>query len=229
MLFIAEIGLNHNGNFGLIPELVRQASRVKADIAKFQLGWRDGPDEINQITPSDIQDIVNICEYYEIEPMFSLITREAYEMAKSFNFNRYKIASRTVIDNPNLCEKIISEGKEVFCSLGFWDKEDFPFGPPNEKLHYIFCVSNYPTFPSDLIDFPEKFNNSGYFGYSDHCLGISACLLAISKGAQFIEKHFTLNKTSQVIRDHVLSSTPDEFKVLTSVGSELNRFYQAIN
>ena len=47
---------------------------------------------------------------------------------------------------------------------------------------------------------------------------------AISRGAQFIEKHFTLNKTSQIIRDHILSATPDEFKVLTTIGSELNKF-----
>ena len=40
LTFIAEIGMNHNGHFGLIPELIRQASTSGADIAKFQLGWR---------------------------------------------------------------------------------------------------------------------------------------------------------------------------------------------
>ena len=40
MIFIAEIGLNHNGNLDLCHELIRQAKFAGADIAKFQLGWR---------------------------------------------------------------------------------------------------------------------------------------------------------------------------------------------
>ena len=42
LIFIAEIGLNLNGNFGLLFELIKQAAWSGADIAKFQLGWRAG-------------------------------------------------------------------------------------------------------------------------------------------------------------------------------------------
>ena len=228
MIFVAEIGLNHDGNFDLCYELIKQAKLSGANIAKFQFGWRDQPDEINHIDFDQAKKMSEWCDLIGIEFMASIITEDALDLAHHINQKRYKIASRTVVDNPKLCEKIISEGKEVFCSLGFWDKEDFPFGPPNKKLHYIFCVSNYPTFPSDLNSFPKKFSDDGFFGYSDHSLGISGCLLAITRGAKFIEKHFTINKASQVIRDHVLSATPDEFKLLTSVGSELKRFCKEI-
>ena len=34
--------MNHNGNFGLFFELIKQAAHSGADIVKFQLGWRDG-------------------------------------------------------------------------------------------------------------------------------------------------------------------------------------------
>ena len=51
MKFIAECGLNHNGNLDLTYELIRQASLSGADIAKFQLGWRDKKNEINNIQP----------------------------------------------------------------------------------------------------------------------------------------------------------------------------------
>ena len=47
--FIAEIGMNHNGNFSLCYELIKQAKLSGADIVKFQLGWRDKKGEINQI------------------------------------------------------------------------------------------------------------------------------------------------------------------------------------
>ena len=46
--FIAEIGLNHNGNKDLIFELIRNASFSGADYVKFQLGWRGKEDEMNQ-------------------------------------------------------------------------------------------------------------------------------------------------------------------------------------
>ena len=229
MIFVAEIGLNHDGNFNIAHELIRQAKNAGANIAKFQFGWRAKPGEMNFIDFDQAKELSSWCDHVGIEFMASIITEDALKLAHHIDQKCYKIASRTVVDNPRLCEKIIAEGKEVFCSLGFWDGKDLPFGAPNDKLHYIFCRSNYPTFPDELADFPNEFKEDGYFGYSDHCLGISGCLLAISRGAQFIEKHFTLNKTSQVIGDHVLSATPEEFKILTSVGSELSKFYQAIN
>ena len=49
MILVAEIGLNHDGNFDLIFEMIRQAKISGADIAKFQVGWRDQPGEINNL------------------------------------------------------------------------------------------------------------------------------------------------------------------------------------
>ena len=47
MIFIAEIGLNHNGNFNSCYEMIKLAKKSGADIAKFQLGWKSLPNEIN--------------------------------------------------------------------------------------------------------------------------------------------------------------------------------------
>jgi len=47
--------------------------------------------------------------------------------------------------------------------------------------------------------------------------------LAISRGAEVIEKHFTLDKSNTTIRDHALSATPDEFLQLTKIGLEINK------
>ena len=48
-------------------------------------------------------------------------------------------------------------------------------------------------------------------------------LLAISRGANIIEKHFTLDKSDQTIRDHTLSATPEEFKLMTEIGRDIYR------
>ena len=71
---------------------------------------------------------------------------------------------------------------------------------------------------------PKEFSDeNGYSGYSDHSIGIETCLLAISRGARIIEKHFTLDKSNQTIRDHTLSATPDEFVTMTNIGRDITR------
>lgn len=228
MLFVAEIGMNHDGNFDLAFELIRQAKMSGADIAKFQFGWRDKPGEINCIDHDTAVKLKSWCGYWDIEFMASIITEDALALAHHVGPERYKIASRTVVDNPGLCEKIISEGKETFVSLGMWEGDGYPFGDPTKaNLKYIYCQSKYPTYPSDLTSFPAQFGADGFYGYSDHMHGIEGCLLAVARGAQYIEKHFTLNKTSQVIRDHTLSATPDEFRLLTEMGRSLNNLVEA--
>ena len=79
--FIAEIGMNYNGNIDLASELIKQAKLSGADIAKFQLGWRDGPNEINVLDKHKISKIIKWGNYYDIEIMFSIIR-------ESFSFNK---------------------------------------------------------------------------------------------------------------------------------------------
>lgn len=229
MELVAEIGLNHDGNFDLARELVRQAKAAGADVAKFQFGWRCKPDEINYIDADRAGQLKAWCEYVGIEMLASIITEEALELAHHIDLPRYKLASRTVVDRPGLCERILAEGKPTYVSLGMWDKKGFPFGEPDGKvLHYIYCRSKYPTSPQDLREMPERFDPRGYYGYSDHMLGLEGCLLAIARGARYVEKHFTLNKTSQVIRDHVLSATPAEFRQLAELGKPLARLVDTL-
>ena len=80
MEFIAEIGMNYNTNKGLIPEMVRLASNAGADYAKLQLGWRDKPGEINNLSTEDILRFSESCNYYSIKPLFSIISHSAWEM-----------------------------------------------------------------------------------------------------------------------------------------------------
>lgn len=217
MLFIAEIGMNHNGNFSLCGELIRQAKMSGADIVKFQLGWRDGENEINQITPEIISQLKRWAGFYKIELLFSIITPRAWELIKPFGFNRYKIASRTVKDHLPLVKEIAATGDNTLISLGMWEGEGLPL-PKEDHIHYLWCRSQYPAEPWDLTDLPKDFTNSPYDGYSDHAIGIEVALMAISRGAKIIEKHFTLDKSDTTIRDHALSATPDEFLTLTQLG-----------
>ena len=37
-----------------------------------------------------------------------------------------------------------------------------------------------------------------FSGFSDHTIGISACLYAVSKGAVYLEKHYSNNKSMNI-------------------------------
>ena len=223
MIFIAEIGMNYNGNFNLCYELIKQAKYSGADIAKFQLGWRDKPGEINQLNLQKVFQLIKWCNEFNIEPMFSIISENAYKLIKKTKVKKIKIASRSLKYDYKLVKKMIKENKnkQFIISLGMWNKKNLPFKGKNIK--YLWCCSKYPTFNENLKNFPKKFNSKNYYGYSDHAIGIETCLIAISRGAKIIEKHFTLDKSDNTIRDHALSATPSEFKSLVILGREINK------
>jgi sialic acid synthase SpsE len=222
MIYIAEIGMNYNGNFNLIYELIKQAKYSGANICKFQLGWRDKPGEINELNLEKVNQIINWCDYFDVEPLFSIITENAYDIFKKTNLKKIKIASRSLVENYDLVNKIVNENteKQILISLGMWTKSTLPF-KENKNINYLYCVSKYPTLVNDLKSFPKKFDKNNFYGYSDHSLGIENCLIAITRGAKIIEKHFTLDKSNTTIRDHALSATPEEFRILVNLGTEI--------
>ncbi len=84
----------------------------------------------------------------------------------------------------------------------------------NQQIALMHCVSNYPTKYEDtnlsvIKNLKEIFNIP--VGFSDHTTGVLIPSLAVAKGADIIEKHFTLNKNLPG-PDHKLSLDPVEFE-----------------
>ena len=98
--------MNYNGNFNLCYELIKQSKYAGADIAKFQLGWRDKPGEINQLDLSKVNKLIEWCNEFEIEPMFSIISQNAYKIIKKVKIKKIKIASRSLKYDFNLVKKL---------------------------------------------------------------------------------------------------------------------------
>lgn len=229
---IAEIGFNHNGNVDYIPELIRQAAMGGADYAKFQLYdsqklFGDDSRKQNEFTFEAVQAIKETCDYYGIEFFASVFDEERLEWCEKLGVKLYKIASRTLKKDHELCKEIIETGKPVLASLGMVNvDENIPF-IECDNVNYFNCVSRYPTNIAWL--------NAGNFyfddkriGWSDHCYGILACLYAIAQGAQYIEKHFTLSKTMSG-HDHIGSMDLNELKVLNEYGRELSRLVKNVS
>ena len=82
----------------------------------------------------------------------------------------------------------------------------------------MHCISSYPA-KDDQLDLDKilemkKILPNCLIGYSDHSIGIDACIYAASIGAKIIEKHFTLSHNFSDFRDHKLSATPEEMRDL---------------
>lgn len=221
---ISEIGINHNGDFRLIEELIRQSAEGGADFAKFQLYdsvrvFGDDSRAKNEFTYSQVENIAAICEAYDIEFFASVFDEEKLSWCLDLNVSFFKIASRTVVKEPELCLDIIKKGLPTFTSLGMWGDKALPFD--NANVLYFNCVSKYPTSILDQKSAQHRKYMYPVVGVSDHSYGIGNCLHHISRGALYVEKHFSLDKSMKG-NDHIGSMNLEELKKLREVGDQLH-------
>lgn len=224
MEIIAEIGQNHNGDIDLALQLIREAKKNGADVAKFQLfdakalfptkeqgnEWFDYNCK-TEITKPQLARIVEECKKNDIEFMTSVFDIERIAWCEEVGMKRYKVASRSIRDH-KMIEAIAATGKPMLASLGQWHEKEFPKIQAKGGVEYLYCISKYPTELKDLklaqVDF------SRYGGFSDHTLGLTAPMAAFARGAKIVEKHFTLDK-NMYGPDHQGSMTPAELKALS--------------
>lgn len=222
-LYVAEIGSMHKGNPHLAHELIRQAAQAGATQIKVQLGWTaEAQDEAHHpYSPIRYVDhfahlLAEWCEMYGVELMASIWSKEGLETARKVGMKRYKIAAQKSRDR-EFVGMILADGKETFIS------NTAPWTPITVRT--LYCVSKYPVYPQDL-DLPCNFGTgtSDYYGYSDHAHGIEPCLIAISRGARYVEKHVCLSKDDLCVKDTPFSATPDEFAELVRMGKGMQRW-----
>ena len=171
----------------------------------------------------------------DLEIFSSPFSKEAVDFLEKFNPVAYKIASFEITDY-ELIDYTASKGKPIIVSTGIADFEDIQNAVDTAKKHNIDiallkCTSAYPAPRSqvNLKTIPalkEIFNVT--VGFSDHTLGISAPVAAVTMGARIVEKHFILNKNIDS-PDKDFSLTPDEFKEMTKAIREVEEMIGVIN
>ena len=215
VIWVAEAGSLHKQNTSLACEMARQAQRAGATIFKIQLG-HDPADPVRAVSRDLAFILRDYCRYVGLELMASLFSVEGLELAREMELARYKIAYQKK-DDQGLVDAVLSDGKETFIT---------GLQHPDRNTRPIFAVSQYPTYPWEA-KMPENFSK-WWFGYSDHTHGIEACLLAVARGAQYVEAHFCLDKTDLWTRDSSFAKTPDEFSEMTRIGNGLRRLLDAL-
>ena len=126
----------------------------------------------------------------------------AVDFLEELNVPAYKIASFEIQDIP-LIEYVASKGKPIIMSTGIADEEDIKLAIEtcrkvgNNEIILLKCTSSYPA-PLELAnlstipDLKTKFEVE--VGFSDHTYGSLAPTIAVTLGANIIEKHFILHK-----------------------------------
>jgi sialic acid synthase SpsE len=221
MEIIAEIGQNHNGDMQLARRLIAEAKAAGADVAKFQVYEARAlfPKQDNEwfdynchteLGRADVEMLAAECERVGIEFMASVFDVERVAWLEGVGMRRYKIASRSVRDRA-LLDAVAGTGKAMIVSLGMWNEPGLPEIHTSGVVEYLYCIAKYPTPLSELH--LGAVNFSCYAGFSDHTVGIEAAMIALSRGARIVEKHFTVDK-AMYGPDHSGSMTPSELAAL---------------
>lgn len=114
----------------------------------------------------------------------------------------YKIASFEAND-PELIGYAAKNNKPMIISTGMSNLSEIQMGVEachrvgNNKLILLKCTSAYPApiEEANLLTIPDLRNTFGVVvGLSDHSLGMTVPVVAVSLGASVVEKHFILDK-----------------------------------
>jgi len=152
------------------------------------------------------------------------------DLLTSLGVSGFKISSGD-ITNPDLLRYIAGLRKPMIVSTGMATlgevddaiREIEQSGnPPVALLH---CTSNYPA-PMQTVNLRAIDTLRAAFsvpvGYSDHTTGVTIAIGAVARGANIIEKHFTLDR-SLPGPDHQASLEPNELAHLISAVRDIER------
>jgi len=173
-VFIAEIGINHNGDIATAEKMIEKASEAGADAVKFQTFI---PEMMNSpFTSSLMNGDAEPVKDYSTTDFFSTFTfREeewaglkkkseecglvffsapfdapSVELLEKIGVSLYKVASSEVT-NPPLLKKIAETGKPVILSTGMSREEEIKSAitilesSGCGEIVLLHCVSLYPT------------------------------------------------------------------------------------
>lgn len=129
--------------------------------------------------------------------------KSAVDFLEQFNPSAYKIASFEITDY-ELVSYVASKGKPIIISTGIatideiQDIVDICKSCGNKDIVLLQCTSEYPA-PLEEANLRTISNMKETFGvevgFSDHTMGHTATVVAVSLGAKIIEKHFIIDRS----------------------------------
>ena len=223
ILIIGEVGINHNGDLEIAKKLISMAKRTGCDVVKFQKRDIDtvySEEELSKLRESpwgktqrdqknglefgsqEYDLIDQYCKDINIEWFASAWDIKSLNFLDGYKLRYNKIASAMITHEPFL-EEVAKRKIYTFISTGMsnyniidkateiFRKHDCPF----ELMH---SVSTYPCPEEDLNlhlinKLKEKYKCD--VGYSGHESSVSPSIIAVTMGANSLERHITLDRS----------------------------------
>ena len=138
-----------------------------------------------------------------IDIFSSPFDKSAVDFLEQLNPSAYKIASFEITDY-ELVRYVASKQKPIIISTGIATLEEIEDvvqickEEGNNNIVLLKCTSSYPApiEEANLLTIPDLAEKYGVIsGFSDHTLGTTAPIVAVTLGAKVIEKHFILDKS----------------------------------
>lgn len=171
------------------------------------------------------EDLIACREYCQNRGIAFLSTpfdEDAVDLLSEIGVHGYKVSSGDLTNLPLLAH-MAAKGKPVIISTGMANLADVEEAVEtikrsgNPPLAILHCVSNYPAAPEEANLKAMDTLRAAFavpIGWSDHTLGDEIAIAAIARGAEILEKHFTLD-VNLPGPDHKASLNPKEFMDLT--------------
>ena len=229
VFIIAEIGINHSGNYKKCKKMIIAAAKAGADAVKIQTidvdeSYMKNTQSYKEFKNKNFsnKELIQLKRYSSSLGVIFFSTpgdiKSLIRLIK-IKVQAIKISSGLATNLP-LIGETIKKKIPIIISTGFStikdlkDLNNFIKKSKYKKIAILKCTSQYPAHPNNLdlytINFLKIFFNLP-IGYSDHTTDDLAPVVAVANGAKIIEKHFTLNKL-QKGADHKISLEPKEFK-----------------
>jgi N-acetylneuraminate synthase len=251
IILIAEIGINHNGDIKLAKKLMKLAKDSGCDFVKFQKRTPDittpeSKKEIIRETPWGQMTYLQykkkiefgLKEYEAIDKYSKKIGINWFASAwdiQSLNFlkqfkKKYNKVASAMITNLNFLNEVAKQKKTTFISTGMCVEKDIANAVrifKKNKCKYILMhsVSSYPANENELnLSYIQvlKKKYKCEVGYSGHESTVSPSLGACYFGADYIERHITLNRAMWGT-DQAASLSPDGLKSLCTMVKKINK------
>lgn len=221
---IAEIGLSHEGSLGFAFSAVEAAAKAGADIVKFQVhsAFHESSNsekfriafskqdetradywERTAFTTKQWALLIELCNQAGVEFSASVFNSYSLNQMIDLGVQTIKLGSGDLL-NQEFQEELQEFSGFLILSTGMatWDEiqsaiDSYIQFKEQRRLAVLQCTSKYPT-DLDLVginvmeEIPRRFNVSS--GLSDHTRNLSSSIVAISRGAQFIEKHVVFSR-----------------------------------
>ncbi len=178
-LIIAEIGINHRGNFEFAKELIKQAKISGCEVAKLQtysaenrvsdntlqskfadrtLGMEESTNEMFkrfQLSEDELFKLVEYADEIEIPLISTPFDEKSVDILLDLGIEAFKIASFDIVNIPFI-RYVASKGKPIILSTGMSHMSEIEDAveaislEQNPNLILLHCVSAYPCDISDV-------------------------------------------------------------------------------